>query len=107
MGKTEKVKPYLPGDEFDEEMNYNVAFTLADFMFNPEKTAISASVFDQKLSQLRNLYPKDVAYVTQNLIGSHDSNRIGSHIVNPGIENFRNWGSYFGKSQAANNPDYD
>jgi glycosidase len=47
-----------------------------------------------------------VAYVTQNLFGSHDSNRIGSHIVNRGIGNFRDWGKYFELSVAANNPNY-
>jgi cyclomaltodextrinase len=48
-----------------------------------------------------------VAYVSQNLFGSHDSNRLGSHIRNRGYGNFRDWGHYFGASQAANNPAYD
>jgi len=47
-----------------------------------------------------------VAYVSQNLFGSHDANRIGSHIVNRGIGNFRNWGDYFNISNALNNPEY-
>lgn len=55
---------------------------------------------------MRNLYPKGVAYVTQNLFGSHDSNRLASHIVNRGIGNFRNWGEYFQLSMAAQNPNY-
>ncbi|MDH5433765.1 MAG: glycoside hydrolase family 13 protein, partial [Gammaproteobacteria bacterium] len=104
VDKPEKVQPYLMGDEFDGEMNYNFAFTATEFLFNP--VAIKPSEFDAKLATLRNLYPSGVAYVNQNLFGSHDSNRIGSHIVNSGIGNFRNWGKYFGLSQAANNPDY-
>lgn len=68
---------------------------------------ISASEFDKELATMRSLYPKGVAYVTQNLFGSHDSNRISSHIVNRGIENFRDWGTYFNRSIPANNPDYD
>ncbi|OZB40796.1 MAG: alpha-amylase [Alishewanella sp. 34-51-39] len=91
----ELVKPYLQGDEFDGEMNYNFAFTAAEFMFNPAPDNITASEFDAKLAEMRALYPKGVAYVTQNLFGSHDSNRIGSHIVNRGIGNFRDWGKYF------------
>ena len=106
VDKPEKVKPYLQGDEFDGEMNYNFAFTAAEFFFNPPETNISASEFDQKLRELRKLYPSGVAYVVQNLFGSHDSNRVGSHIVNRGIGNFRDWGNYFTTSQAINNPEY-
>lgn len=102
-----KVKPYMQGDEFDGEMNYNFAFTAAEFFFNPDNMKISASEFDKELATMRSLYPKGVAYVTQNLFGSHDSNRISSHIVNRGIENFRDWGTYFNRSIPANNPDYD
>jgi glycosidase len=102
----EEVKPYFQGDEFDGEMNYNFAFTAAEFFFHPKDSAITASQFDAKLAEMRNLYPKGVAYATQNLFGSHDSNRIGSHIVNRGIGSFRDWGAYFGLSQAANNRDY-
>lgn len=102
----EVVKPYLQGDEFDAEMNYNFAFTAAEFMFNPAPHNISASEFDKKLREMRELYPKGVAYVAQNLFGSHDSNRIGSHIVNRGIGNFRDWDSYFQLSQVGSNPDY-
>jgi len=102
----EKVKPYMQGDEFDGEMNYNFAFTAAEFFFNPKGMNITPAQFDHKLQQLRNLYPAGVAYVNQNLFGSHDSNRIASHIVNRGIGNFRDWGKYFNLSQAANNPNY-
>ncbi len=106
VDKPEKVKPYLQGDEFDGEMNYNFAFTAAEFLFNPAPMNITATEFDKKLKDLQKLYPQGVAYVNQNLFGSHDSNRIASHIVNRGIGNFRDWGYYFGRSQAINNPNY-
>ncbi|MBL4911056.1 MAG: glycoside hydrolase family 13 protein [Alteromonadaceae bacterium] len=106
VAQPEKVKPYMQGDEFDGEMNYNFAFTAAEFLFNPQGMDISPSQFDRKLKQLRDLYPVGVAYVNQNLFGSHDANRIASHIVNRGIGNFRDWGNYFNLSQAANNPNY-
>ncbi len=106
VDKPEKVKPYMQGDEFDGEMNYNFAFAASEFFFNPEGMNITASQFDEKLKQLRELYPTGVAYVNQNLFGSHDANRIASHIVNRGIGNFRDWGKYFALSQAANNPTY-
>lgn len=104
----EKVKPYMQGDEFDGEMNYNFAFASAEFFFNPDSTRIFASEYTSKLKELRELYPEGVAYVSQNLFGSHDSNRIGSHIVNSNrsIGNFRDWGTYFNASIAANNTNY-
>lgn len=104
----DKVKPYMQGDEFDGEMNYNFAFTSAEFFFNTDSTRITASGYDAKLKELRELYPAGVAYVSQNLFGSHDANRIGSHIVNRnnGIGNFRDWGNYFNASAASNNPKY-
>ncbi|MFT5144473.1 MAG: cyclomaltodextrinase [Rhodothermales bacterium] len=102
----EDVQPYMMGDEFDGEMNYNFAFTAAEFLFNPGENRITASQFDAKLEELRGLYPKGVAAVSQNLFGSHDANRIGSHIRNRGIGNFRDWGSYFGLSKSENR-DYD
>lgn len=102
----EKVVPYMQGDEFDAEMNYNFAFTCAEFFMNPNSMRINATEFDKKLKELRDLYPKGVAYVNQNLFGSHDANRISSCIVNRGIGNFRDWGTYFGLSKAAENADY-
>ncbi len=102
----EKVKPYMQGDEFDGEMNYNFAFTCAEFFFNPAESRISATEFDKKLQELRELYPQGVAYTSMNLFGSHDANRIGSHIVNRGVGKYRDWGNYYGLSQATNNPKY-
>lgn len=104
----EKVKPYMQGDEFDGEMNYNFAFASAEFFFNEDSSRITASEYDAKLRELRELYPPGVAYVSQNLFGSHDANRIGSHIVNRGrgIGNFRDWGRYFNASNATGNPNY-
>ena len=44
----EKVKPYMQGDEFDGEMNYNFAFACAEFFFNRD---INVSEFDKKLDE--------------------------------------------------------
>ena len=52
------------------------------------------------------MYPPDVAYLNQNLFGSHDTNRIGSYIVNRDLGNFRDWGKWFGMSQPEKNPAY-
>lgn len=102
----DKVKPYMQGDEFDTEMNYNFCFTAVEFFIYPDQTRISASEFDQKLAELRKLYPKGVAEVSQTLFGSHDTNRISSMIKNRGIGSYRDWGTYFGLSKAIDNPEY-
>jgi glycosidase len=104
----EETLPYLSGDEFDAEMNYNWAFTCTEFFINPEgKHKRSPSEFEAELQRMREFFPDPrTAYRMQNLFGSHDVNRIGSHIVNRGGVNFRDWGDYFGFSKAADNREY-
>lgn len=101
----EVVMPYLQGDEFDAEMNYNFAFTAIEFMIDPVNKR-SVSEFDKELERMRKIYPTGVSYVLQNLYGSHDVNRVTSHIVNRGIGSFRDWGTYFNISKAAENSEY-
>ncbi|MGK7873510.1 MAG: glycoside hydrolase family 13 protein [Xenococcaceae cyanobacterium] len=107
FGSIDVLKPYLQGDEFDAVMNYNVAFAFVEH-FIEEKNPITISEFDRQLRELQESVSEGVAYVMQNLFGSHDANRIGSHIVNRHIEAppFRNWLEYFYNSKASN-PDYD
>lgn len=104
----EETLPYLSGDEFDAEMNYNWAFTCMEFFVNPKgHHSKTPSEFEKELERMRNFYPDPrTAYRMQNLFGSHDVNRIASHIVNRGGVNFRDWGDYFGFSKAADNPNY-
>lgn len=99
------LQEYLNGDEFDAVMNYNFAFTSSEFFISKENQ-ISVSEFDNKLKQLREAFPKGVDYVQQNLFGSHDANRIASHIVNSDLGVYRDWGNYFNLSKGSN-PDYD
>jgi len=99
------IEPYLQGDEFDAVMNYNFAFASADYFVN-EKNQIKTSAFDTLLKKLRDDFPGGVEYVQQNLFGSHDSNRLESHIVNRDHTAYRNWGNYFQYSKGSN-PNYD
>ncbi len=103
----EKVVPYMQGDEFDGEMNYNWLFTAVEFLADPPGRSITASEFDRRLAALRRLYPPGVAEVSMNLLGSHDTNRIGSYLRNRGIGRYRDWSTYFGISKASENPAYD
>ncbi len=100
------LEPYLRGDEFDAVMNYNVAFACAEFFIDREKR-ITAGAFDARLRALREAFDPAVAYVQQNLIDSHDSNRVASHIVNPDGVPYRDWPAYHPASKAVDNPDYD
>ena len=96
-----KLKPYLQGDEFDAVMNYNFAFACSDY-FADDKTRISTSEFDRRLRELREAFPPGVAEVQQNLFGSHDTDRLGSHIVNRDQEHSSNWSAYFDFSKVEN-----
>ena len=93
-----KLRPYLEGDEFDAVMNYNFAFACSDY-FADEKTRITTTEFDRRLRELREAFPKGVAEVQQNLFGSHDTDRIGSHIVNRDKEHASDWNAYFAFSK--------
>lgn len=96
-----KLKPYLQGDEFDAVMNYNFAFASSDY-FADEKTRITTTEFNRRLRELREAFPSGVAEVQQNLFGSHDTDRIGSHIVNRDREHASNWQAYFNFSKVEN-----
>lgn len=97
----EANKPYLKGDEFDAVMNYNFAFAATEFFVN-DSSGIKPSVFSKRLETLREAYPECVSYSMQNLLDSHDTHRIASFIVNRDLGHFRDWGRFFGKSQASN-----
>ncbi len=100
------LKPYLQGDEFDAVMNYNVGFACAEYFIDRDRR-ISTSGFDARLRALREAFDPGVTYVQQNLFDSHDSNRIGSHIVNAGGVPYRDWPAYHKASKAVENPAYD
>ncbi|MEK6571767.1 MAG: glycoside hydrolase family 13 protein, partial [Bacteroidota bacterium] len=73
---------WLRGDEFDAVMNYEFARAAVRF-FIDDKLRISPTQFDSTLSAVRASYPPDVNYVLQNLIDSHDTDRLPSMIINP------------------------
>lgn len=102
----EKTVPYVQGDEFDAEMNYNWAFAAVEFFVDPPSQRTRASEFDAKLRHLRDLYPPGVASVAMNLLGSHDTNRIASYIHNRGIGRYREWGKFYALSKTSENPRY-
>jgi glycosidase len=101
-----KVKTYLQGDEFDAVMNYNFAFACADYFIN-QKKRITTLEFDTLLRGLREAFDPGVSYVQQNLMDSHDTNRLGSHIVNLDGEEYRDFIAYHAFSKTSENPRYN
>ena len=67
---------------FDSRMNYNFAFAVNKY-FIAEKTKISTSEFIDELKEIDKNYPDKNLYVLQNLVDSHDTERISSMIANP------------------------
>ena len=101
----EAQKPYLQGDEFDATMNYNFAFALSEFFIRSQQP-ISPTDFDKKLREVREAYPPEVSEVMHNLLGSHDTDRVASRIMNAHLFTMRWWNEYYEKSKATTNPQY-
>lgn len=98
--------PYLQGDEFDAVMNYLWTFTCAEF-FIETGHSIPPSEFDRRLRAERQAYPDCVAYGMQNLLTSHDTGRIASHIVNRDQLHYRDWNAYSELTRPRRNPSFD
>ncbi len=101
----QNIQPYLRGDQFDAVMNYNFTYACTEY-FADQRRKISAREFDRRLQDLREAFPAEVAYVMQNLLGSHDTDRIASRIVNRDQKPIRNWLEYCEWSKGAT-PEYD
>lgn len=98
----EANKPYLEGDEFSAVMNYNFAFAGSEFFMQ----GLPAAEFDRHLKELREAYPGRVAHRMQNLVGSHDTARVASNIVNREQLAYRDWPRYCEQSKALH-PEWD
>ncbi|MDD5066486.1 MAG: alpha-amylase family glycosyl hydrolase [bacterium] len=80
----ENAKSWLKGDEFDSVMNYEFTKLLYRFFIHARpEYKISPSKLDQGLQDLLQSYPMQVNLVLQNLLDSHDTDRILSGIRNP------------------------
>jgi len=67
------ASPWLKGDQFDAVMNYKLREACLNFFIN-KKT--NATEFDTTLSVLRAKYSGEVNLAMQNLLGSHDTERL-------------------------------
>ncbi len=67
---------------FDALMNYSFAFAVDQF-FIAKKNKITASSFINRLHKIDETYPQQNLDLLQNLVDSHDTERISSMIANP------------------------
>ncbi len=80
----ENASFWLKGKHFDAVMNYEFAKAVYKFFVNTKKPyKITASEFDKEIHNLLNSYPLQATMVMQNLLDSHDTDRIASGIKNP------------------------
>jgi cyclomaltodextrinase / maltogenic alpha-amylase / neopullulanase len=67
---------------FDALMNYNFAYAVND-LFIAEKNKISIDEFISRLKKIDETYDSENLFVLQNLLSSHDTERLSSMIKNP------------------------
>lgn len=77
-----RAEPWLDGRAFDAVMNYEFAKPAIAWVAN-RQMKLKASELDEALASLRLAYPEAATAVMQNLLDSHDTDRIASMIKNP------------------------
>ncbi len=77
-----RADEWLDGRAFDAVMNYELARSVVAWLFD-RRQRISVREFDRRLSELRAAYPPALTQVMQNLMDSHDTDRLVSMAHNP------------------------
>ena len=78
----DRADEWLDGETFDAVMNYPFAEATLAWIGNREQR-ISPTELDRRLAELRMAYPDAATQVMQNLLDSHDTDRLVSKIHNP------------------------
>lgn len=84
INKMFNAKPWLNGDAFDAVMNYRFARAIKEFFVN-KVNKINANAFADTLKNIYNDLGFDICLSLQNLLDSHDVDRIVSQLNNPDI----------------------
>ena len=74
--------PWLQGNTFDAVMNYRFTRAVKKYISDID-SQITSSAFVDTIKTLQHDYPAENFYVLMNLLGSHDTERLDSLIVNP------------------------
>lgn len=96
------IKPFLQTNIFDAITNYNLLFLIAQFFIDVNQQLIP-SEFAKKIKNLLEQYPDEVNFAMQNLISSHDFERISSYTVNKKLKKFGSIETYLQNSKANTN----
>jgi len=88
--------PWLQGDEFDGVMNYRWAADAVGF-FVDQNDKLLPGEFAKQLEKLDDGYKVNFTYQLQNLLDSHDTERIATTVINPDLQ-------YDRKRRASENP---
>lgn len=81
------ARQHLIDGRFSGTMNYHgFAYLVKGFLIDGKLTAHD---FGQKLQQRRKEYPRAMQFALQNLVDSHDTDRVASMIVNASAGNYR------------------
>ena len=76
------ASPWIGDHAFHGVMNYRLADVLFKY-FIDEKNKISSENFSDLLYQIIDDHGYEQIYYLQNILGSHDTERISSSIINP------------------------
>jgi glycosidase len=98
--------PWLAGDAFDAVMNYRWAREACRF-FVDRRDKVSVSEFNSRLAALRSDVSDETNSVMFNLFDSHDTDRLGSRIVNPDLPYDHNVGLHDNKGYDPRKPRTD
>lgn len=84
VGELWEHSPEFVGEDgpYHSLMNYNFAFAVNDYLVAEQKR-ISRDAFIDSLKKIDHTYPAKNLHVLQNLLTSHDTERLGSLIENP------------------------
>ncbi len=91
--------PWLQGDAFDGVMNYRLAVWLKRLVIDT-RNRLSIAAFQDSVRALVASLPPGQVHWLQNLVDSHDTDRLASQIQNP-----NRW--YDHEANPAQNPNYD
>ncbi|MEM6568035.1 MAG: alpha-amylase family glycosyl hydrolase [Planctomycetota bacterium] len=76
-----RADEWLGGAHFDAVMNYRFADPVVAWVGNVDHK-IAVSELDRRLLELRLAYPDEATHTLMNLVGSHDTDRIASMLLN-------------------------
>ena len=77
-----RADAWLDGTTFDATMNYPFAETVLAWIGDRGRR-ITVGELDARLALLRATYPAEATYAMQNLVDSHDTDRLVSMLANP------------------------